>query len=79
MKNVVSWDVALYSSGVNRRFGGTYRLHLQGRKIRSYIGSEQSETECRSEPNSGMGVDCVGSVLKDKKVCRSGVGKIQGY
>jgi hypothetical protein len=25
MKNVVFWDVAL----VNRRFGGTYRLHLQ--------------------------------------------------
>jgi hypothetical protein len=34
MKNVVFWDVELYSSWVNRRFGGTYRLHLQGRKIR---------------------------------------------
>jgi hypothetical protein len=33
-KNVVFWDVALYISWVNRRFGGTYRLHLQGRKIR---------------------------------------------
>jgi hypothetical protein len=28
------WDVALCRSWVNRRFGGTYRLHLQGRKIR---------------------------------------------
>jgi hypothetical protein len=34
MKNVVYWDVALCRSCVNRRFGGTYRLHLQGRKIR---------------------------------------------
>jgi hypothetical protein len=34
MKNVVFWDVALFRSWVNRRFGGKYRLHLQGRKIR---------------------------------------------
>jgi hypothetical protein len=33
MKNAVFWDVAPYSYCVNRRFGGTYRLHLQGRKI----------------------------------------------
>jgi hypothetical protein len=34
MKNVVFWDVALCRSWVNRYFGGTYRLHLQGTKIR---------------------------------------------
>jgi hypothetical protein len=34
MKNTVFWDVAPCSSCVNRRFGRTYRLHLQGRKIR---------------------------------------------
>jgi hypothetical protein len=34
MKNAVFWDVALCTSCVNRRFGGTYRLNLQGRKIR---------------------------------------------
>jgi hypothetical protein len=34
MKNVVFWDVELCRSCVNRHFGGTYRLHLQGRKIR---------------------------------------------
>jgi hypothetical protein len=34
MKNAVFWDVAQCRSCVNRRFGGTYRLHLQGRKIR---------------------------------------------
>jgi hypothetical protein len=31
---VVFWDVAPCGSCLNRRFGGTYRLHLQGRKIR---------------------------------------------
>jgi hypothetical protein len=34
MKNVVFWDVAPCRSCVNRRFGGTYGLYLQGRKIR---------------------------------------------
>jgi hypothetical protein len=34
MKNAVFWDVAPCISCVNRRFGGTYRLHFQGRKIR---------------------------------------------
>jgi hypothetical protein len=33
MKNAVFWDVVSCRSCVNRRFGGTYRLHLQGRKI----------------------------------------------
>jgi hypothetical protein len=33
MKNVVFWDVALYGSCKNRRFRGTYRLHLQGDKV----------------------------------------------
>jgi hypothetical protein len=31
MKNAVFWDVAPCRSCVNRRFGGTYRVHLQGR------------------------------------------------
>jgi hypothetical protein len=34
MKNAIFWDVAPCRSCMNRRFGGTYRLHLQGRKIR---------------------------------------------
>jgi hypothetical protein len=33
MKNNVFWDVAPCRSCVNRRFGATYCLHLQGRKI----------------------------------------------
>jgi hypothetical protein len=35
LKNVVFWDVALCRSCVNRRFGGKYHLHLQGRNARS--------------------------------------------
>jgi hypothetical protein len=34
LKNAVFWDVAPCRSCVNRCFGGTYRLHLQGIKIR---------------------------------------------
>jgi hypothetical protein len=34
MKNAIFWDVVPCRSCVNRRFGGKYRLHLQGRKIR---------------------------------------------
>jgi hypothetical protein len=32
-KNIVFWDLAPCRFYVNRRSGGTYRLHLQGRKI----------------------------------------------
>jgi hypothetical protein len=34
MKNAVFWDVAPCRACMNRRFGGTYCLHLQGIKIR---------------------------------------------
>jgi hypothetical protein len=30
MKNAVLWDVSPYRYFVNRRFGGRFRLHLQG-------------------------------------------------
>jgi hypothetical protein len=33
IKNAVFWDVEPCRSYVTRRFGGTYRLYLQGRKI----------------------------------------------
>jgi hypothetical protein len=32
MKNAVFWDVAPCGITINRRFGGTRRLHLQGRR-----------------------------------------------
>jgi hypothetical protein len=44
MKNAVLWDVAPCRSCVNRRFGGTYRLRIQGRKIREQ-GSRWLQTE----------------------------------
>jgi hypothetical protein len=34
IKTAVFWDVAPCRSCVNRRFGGTYDIHLQGRRIR---------------------------------------------
>jgi hypothetical protein len=42
MKNAVFWDVAPCRSSVNRRFGGTYHINLQGRKIR-----ERETSACR--------------------------------
>jgi hypothetical protein len=51
MKNAVFCDVAPCRSCVNQRFGGTYRLNLQGRKIRErgnsvsrWLQTEQSRT-----------------------------------
>jgi hypothetical protein len=49
MKNDVFWDVAPYIYFVNRRFGGTYRLHLQGiRNPRVMNQREQVAVSCRS-------------------------------
>jgi hypothetical protein len=39
MKNAVFWEVATCRSRVKRRFGRTYRLHLQGRIIRERVTS----------------------------------------
>jgi hypothetical protein len=36
MKNAVFWDMTPHRSHVNRRSGGMYNLHLQGRKIRGW-------------------------------------------
>jgi hypothetical protein len=43
MKNAVFWDAAPCRSCVNQRFGGTYRLYLQGRKIRERETSVSSQ------------------------------------
>jgi hypothetical protein len=42
MKKTVLWDVAPCRYGVNRRFGGTYRLHLQGRRENKKSASEET-------------------------------------
>jgi hypothetical protein len=62
MKNVVFWDVAPCTSGVNRRFGGNYRLHLQGRKIRKRGTSVSRwlQTECQSKTTSYIRIERLG-------------------
>jgi hypothetical protein len=47
-KNAVFWDVAPCISCVNRRFGGRYRFHLQGR-------TSVSSWPCRSCVNRRFG------------------------
>jgi hypothetical protein len=47
IKNAVFWDVAPCRYFVNRRFGGAYRLHLQGiRNPRAMNQREQSTATC---------------------------------
>jgi hypothetical protein len=48
-KNVVFWDVAPCRSCVNRRFGGTYRLHLHPKNLKSYHSSTHSTTRDASK------------------------------
>jgi hypothetical protein len=46
MKIAVFWDVAPCRSCLSRRFGGTYHLHLQGRKIRErFLSARDSKRE----------------------------------
>jgi hypothetical protein len=52
MKNVLFWDVIPCRSCVNQRFGGTYRFHLQGRKILER-GWLQTELSLQSPAHAG--------------------------
>jgi hypothetical protein len=48
-KSIIFWDMTPCSPlGVNRRFGGTYRLHLQGRRNRfgKKLSSKQVASTC---------------------------------
>jgi hypothetical protein len=47
IKNAVFWDMAACRSCANRRFGGTYRLHLQGRNLQARNQREQVAADCR--------------------------------
>jgi hypothetical protein len=48
MKNAIFWDVVpCRSRELNRRLGGTYRLHFQGRKIRELGTSVRCELNRR--------------------------------
>jgi hypothetical protein len=48
MKVVISWDIGLCSLYVNRRFGGTYHLHLQGLKLAYQETSVKQEVHIRA-------------------------------
>jgi hypothetical protein len=48
MKKALFWDLAPCRCGVNRRFGGKYRLHLQGRRKNKKIRKRRtSESRCK--------------------------------
>jgi hypothetical protein len=48
LKSTISWDRTLCSPlNVNRRFGGTYRLHLRGRRIG--LARNQRESRWQAE------------------------------
>jgi hypothetical protein len=83
MKNVVFWDVAPCRSCVNRRFGRTYRFHLQGRKIHE-PGTSMSrwlQTEPPVEDTqlykNGMGGREGWRGLHGKSIERRGVGSVE--
>jgi hypothetical protein len=70
MKNAVFWDVAPCRSCVNRRFRGTYRLHLQGGKIRK---QETSVSRCLQTEPHGKSIERRGvrSVKMGEQVAES--------
>jgi hypothetical protein len=59
MKNAVFWDVAPCRSCVNRRFGGTYRFHLEGRKIRERGTGVSRWLQTESPVHTHLSVACV--------------------
>jgi hypothetical protein len=53
MKSIIFWDVMPCSLlRCNRRFGGTYRLHLQGRRKKIQQDEQVSRWQAES-PHSG--------------------------
>jgi hypothetical protein len=73
MKNAVFWDVAPCRSCVNRRFGGTYCLFLQGRKIREWGTSVnrwlQSETSVHSYLRENLKPSNIVIVISCARLC----------
>jgi hypothetical protein len=50
MKSTIFWDITPCSPlSVNRRFGGTYRLYLQGKKISSARNQRESRGQAESD------------------------------
>jgi hypothetical protein len=86
MKNTVFWDVVPCRSCVNRRFGGTYRLHLHGRKIRDrgtrWLQTEPpvENTQLNKNRAGGRGSGPHGKSIKRRGVgCRDGRAGSRGW
>jgi hypothetical protein len=75
MKSAIFWDITPYSSfKVNRRFGGPYRLHLQGRRIsRARYQSESRWQASLCLPPAFTLVSCsaYSPTLKMEAICSS--------
>jgi hypothetical protein len=70
MKNAVFWDVSPCRSCENRRFGGMYLLHLQGRKIRSrYVPPTRRFTQDLHGASLQLPADA-GSLLADFSILK---------
>jgi hypothetical protein len=65
VKNTVFWDVAPCGHFVNRRFGGTYRLHLQGRCHRSWMAFTRKMEAIRSSETSVDKIPTVRHIPED--------------
>jgi hypothetical protein len=65
MKNSVFWNVAPCRSCLNRCFGGTYRLHLQGKKI-----LKRRTSSLQTPTHSGSLLEYF-STLKMEAICSS--------
>jgi hypothetical protein len=51
IKSTICWPVKLYSSERSRRFGGTYRLRLQGRNISQGRNQQEGAPTAGRSPN----------------------------
>jgi hypothetical protein len=67
LKNAVFWDVAPCRYFVNRRFGGTGRLHLQG--IRNPRSMNQREQVAASQKTAFFIVTAVKTSDLTKNMC----------
>jgi hypothetical protein len=73
MKNSVFWDITLCRllKG-NRRFRGTFRLILQGRRISHARNQDEKQVASRMSPQSSGSKKDYSSTLKMEAICSSG-------
>jgi hypothetical protein len=65
MKSTIFWDITLFSPlRVNQSFGGTYRLHLQDKKISG--ARNQRESKWQAEPTD-VSEEHIASIFRVEK------------